>query len=573
MLFLLSLFPALLAGAISTESAEDDSLELTGTNDADSLNGGDGDDDLFGGLGDDTLTGGAGNDLIQGQGGADVLIGNEGTDAIQGRGENDTVQGFTGDDWVDGNDGDDLVRGGFGDDVVIGGEGADALFGRADDDILIGGELTSSPLSNADLDVVRSGGDATQFLNNFAGLEDDEDADSLDGGSGEDFLIFGAGDTAFGGSGEDGFAIFADAAGSDAGTATIQDYTSGSDVIFVYFQEGDAPEDAEITVEDDGDDAVVSVDGEELARVLGAAGELSADQIEIAQPAALPTEIEEVTGNDDDETFDGTPGDDIINGAGGQDNIEGGNGDDTLNGDAGADIIQGQAGFDRINGNADNDLLQGRGGNDSLSGNQGEDWVDGNDGDDMVNGGTQQDTVVGGLGSDLLSGGEGSDVVISGEVLDDPLTTEQLSAIRDGATLADATGLALGDKIFLQDDGAADTLDGGNAADVLFFGAGDTATGGAGADQFGILADSAGNGLGEAVITDFVDGEDTLFLVLEDPSIAATPTVTVTDDGLDALVFADGQVLARVAGGAGVVTAGQVSLVEGVQTPVIDPNS
>ncbi|WP_415402655.1 calcium-binding protein [Tateyamaria sp. SN3-11] len=577
MLFLLSLFPALLAGSLSTESDSDaDDVALTGTDGADSLVGGDGDDDLLGGLGADTIEGGAGNDLIQGQGGEDVLIGNEGNDAMQGRGQDDTVQGFSGNDWVDGNDGDDFVRGGAGNDVVIGGDGADAIFGRADDDLIIAGEVPGTPLSNAQLDQLRDGVSLEDVLSgdliSSFDLEDDGDADTVVGGGGDDLMIFGEGDTARGGNGEDGFAILAESAGGESGPAVIQDYTAEDDTIFVYFQSDDVPADSEITVADDGDDAVISLDGEELGRVTGAAGQLTADQIEVVQPIETP-DVTEINGTDDADTLTGGGEDEQINGAGGDDDLLGGNGADTITGGAGADVIQGQGGFDRITGNADDDLIQGRGGDDTLSGNAGADWVDGNDGDDSVNGGTQNDTVVGGLGSDVLSGGEAQDVLVSGELLADPLTTGELDNIRDGETLAEATGIALGDTVFLDDDGAADTLDGGNASDVLFFGAGDTATGGNGPDDFGIIADSAGNGLGEALITDYTAGEDELFIVLDDLGAAAAPVVTVVDDGADAVISLGGEVLARVTGGAGVVTAAQIALTTGVSTSVFDPNA
>ena len=578
MLFLLSMFPALFAGSLSTEAddVETDAVALTGTDGADSLVGGDGNDDLLGGLGADTFEGGAGNDLIQGQGGEDVLIGNEGNDAMQGRGQDDTVQGFSGDDWVDGNDGNDFVRGGFGNDVVIGGAGSDAIFGRADSDLLNSGEFPGAPLSNAQLDQLRNGVAIDEVLGGALStgvdLEDDGAADTVDGGAGADFMFFGAGDTANGGGGSDAFAIFAEAAGSENGPAVLEEYTASADSLIVYFKSTDVTDDVEITVTDDGDDAVISLDGEELGRVLGAAGELTADDIEIAQNTTEP-EVIEVPGTDGADTLQGGSGDESITGGAGDDDLQGGLGADTINGDAGADVIQGQGGFDVITGNADDDLMQGRGGDDTLSGNAGNDWVDGNDGDDKVNGGTQLDTVVGGLGADLMSGGEGSDVLVGGELLSDPLTTEQLSNIRAGETLEDATGIALGSSIFLQDDGAADTLDGGNASDMLFFGAGDTATGGAGSDEFGIIANSAGNGLGAAVITDYVDGEDELFIVLDDIDLAAAPAVTVVDDGTDAVISIGGEELARVTGGAGVVDASQITLTTGVETTVFDPNA
>jgi Ca2+-binding RTX toxin-like protein len=575
MLLLLSLFPALFADVLSVERAEEEGGEvLLGTGDEDTLTGGDGDDDLLGLLGGDLMSGGAGDDVMQGGGGEDVMQGDAGDDLMQGRGQDDTVQGFSGDDWVDGNDGDDFVRGGSGDDVVIGGAGSDAIFGRNDDDLLIGGAFSDGPLTTEELQGLRDGVSLTDIIPLITTLEDDGDADTLDGGNGDDVLLFGAGDSATGGAGDDIFTVFADAAGAPTGPATIEDYTSDDDAILLYFQTEADAEGADITVDEDGDDAVISIDGEEVARVTGAAGTLTAEQVQIAVATGdIDVEVEpQVTnGTDDAETILGGEDDDIVNGGDGNDDILGSFGDDTLNGDGGADVIQGGAGFDRVNGNADDDLLQGRGGNDSLSGNAGEDWVDGNDGDDLVNGGTQDDTVIGGLGADILNGGQRADVLVGGELLADPLTTEQLGAIRDGASLEEATGLALGDTIFLTDDGAADLLDGGTGADALFFGAGDTATGGEGADQFGILANSIGNGLSPAVITDYASGEDQILLVLDDLGAEPAPLVTVEDDGADASIFVGGTLLAQVTGGAG-LTASQIQLVTGVSTQVLDPN-
>mmetsp|Transcript_23599 Transcript_23599/g.41783 ORF Transcript_23599/g.41783 Transcript_23599/m.41783 type:complete len:575 (-) Transcript_23599:4320-6044(-) len=573
MLFLLSLFPALFADAVSVDANEDeDGMSVTGTAGEDELTGGAGNDDILGLFGGDLMSGGAGDDVMQGGGGEDTMLGNEGDDLMQGRGQDDTVQGFSGSDWVDGNDGDDFVRGGSGDDVVIGGEGADAIFGRNDDDLLIGGEFTGSPFTTEQLGQLRDGVALEDLVSADNQIVDDGDADTLDGGNGDDFMLFGGGDSATGGTGNDSFAVFSDPADDANGAATIEDYNANDDAVLLYFQTQEASEAADITVADDGDDAVVSVDGEEIARVVGAAGQLTADDVEIAL-ANGETEVEpEITnGTDDGETIRVGESDDIVNGGGGDDDIFGGFGDDTLNGDGGADIIQGEAGFDRINGNANNDLLQGRGGNDSLSGNSGEDWVDGNDGDDLVNGGTQDDTVIGGMGEDVINGGQRADVLVGGELMSDPLSTEELGLIRDGETLEDATGIALGDTVFLNDDGAADVLDGGTGADALFFGAGDTATGGTGADDFGMLANSIGNGLGAAVITDYDSSEDELFLVLDDIGTGPAPLVTIEDDGDDANIFVGGELLAQVADGAG-LTAAQIQLVSGISTQVFDPN-
>ncbi|MEL6449619.1 MAG: calcium-binding protein [Pseudomonadota bacterium] len=572
MLFLLSLFPAMFAGSFTTEAdeLEAEGISETGTPGDDEINGTDGDDDLFGGLGADTMTGNGGDDLMQGQGGNDVMVGNDGDDLMQGRGADDTVQGFSGDDWVDGNDGNDFVRGGQGNDVAIGGAGEDAVFGRDGNDFVVGGSLTDGPLSNAQLDALRDGAELGDVIPDFgmgdAQFVDDGEADSVDGGGGNDVLLFGAGDTAAGGIGTDIFTVFGAAAGDDAGVAVIEDYnTSENDSISVFFDENVDLDAQAVTVTEDGADAIISVGGEELARVVGAAGELSAGDVSLTQPIELP-----IIGTQGDDEIEPGPGDDSVDAGDGQDTILGGAGDDTLNGDGDADIIQGQAGFDRISGNADDDLIQGRGGDDTVSGNQGFDWVDGNDGDDKVNGGLQGDTVIGGTGADLLSGGEGNDVVVGGEVLADPLTTEALAAIRDGEELDDATpDVAIGATITLTDDAAADTLDGGNGSDILLFGAGDTATGGQGTDSFGIIGTSTSDAL--AVITDYNAAEDTIFIL--DPSATGAFDIQVNTQGSDAQVLLNGKAIATVTGAAGTLTAADITISAALDTAVIDPNS
>ncbi|WP_147105848.1 calcium-binding protein [Tateyamaria sp. syn59] len=584
MLFLLSLFPALLTSGLVADDDTDEQVSaaedeegqlLIGTIGDDNISGGEGDDDIIGLLGNDTLDGGpGGNDIIQGLNGDDLIIGGEGNDAMQGRGDNDTVQGFSGDDWVDGNDGQDLVRGGGGSDVVIGGQGEDTVDGRSGDDVVIGGELNADPLSNAELRVLRDGGTIDDIFADqtppIAELRDDGAADELFGGRGSDVLLMGAGDTATGGSEIDAFAVIADTADSTLGPATITDFNSPEgESLALYFRADETVNEDLITVTDEGDDALVSYDGEVLARITGAAGTLTADDIGILQPED-PSTTPVIEGTDDAEILDGTAADEIINALGGNDNVEGGAGDDTISGGDGADIIQGQAGFDVITGNAGDDLLQGRGGDDTLSGNQGFDWVDGNDGDDKVNGGLQADTVIGGQGSDLLSGGEGNDVVVGGEVFSNPAGTGALQAIREGLSLERAFGNQdIGATLALEDDRSADTLDGGNGSDVLIFGAGDRATGGAGTDSFGIFG-STQTADDVATITDFDAADDTIFVI--DTLGVQSPVITINDVDGNAEILLNGAAVATVTGAAGTLTAADVSVVTAIETALIDPN-
>src|SRR4028119_517480 len=81
-------------------------------------------------------------------------------------------------------------------------------------------------------------------------------------------------------------------------------------------------------------------------------------------------------------------------------------GDDTNNtasGFAGDDIIIGNGGNDTLTGNKNNDIISGGVGNDQLFGGKG---------DDNLNGGEGDDTLIGGGGADLLISGAGRDVLV-----------------------------------------------------------------------------------------------------------------------------------------------------------------
>ena len=91
------------------------------------------------------------------------------------------------------------------------------------------------------------------------------------------------------------------------------------------------------------------------------------------------------------------------------------------------------------------DTIDGNGGSDTIDGGAGNDLIDGGSEDDLLNGGAGNDTLLGGEGNDTLDGGAGADT-LGGDALDDDITV----------------------------------------------GSGDTATGGAGDDEFRI--DASGDG-------------------------------------------------------------------------------
>lgn len=138
---------------------------------------------------------------------------------------------------------------------------------EADDDII---EETGSPLSVAMF--LQDGHDAlgASVLDDFG----DDGADTLSGGTGDDALHLGGGDQGVGGAGADSFLPY-DPANSGAVTQ-VTDFTAAEDMIGVIYTPqtdpvtGD-PVVPEITVaaSDDGTAGVVSLNGVEIARIVG----------------------------------------------------------------------------------------------------------------------------------------------------------------------------------------------------------------------------------------------------------------------------------------------------------------
>jgi len=81
---------------------------------------------------------------------------------------------------------------------------------------------------------------------------------------------------------------------------------------------------------------------------------------------------------------------------------------------AGDDSLFGDAGQDTLFGNVGNDTLDGGADNDSLSGGDGNDSLIGGTGDDTLQGGAGVDTLVGGAGNDSVVGGAGDDDFLLG---------------------------------------------------------------------------------------------------------------------------------------------------------------
>ncbi|MCO6384467.1 calcium-binding protein [Oceanicola sp. 502str15] len=237
------------------------------------------------------------------------------------------------------------------------------------------------------------------------------------------------------------------------------------------------------------------------------------------------------TGSPDADRLEGTDADDILQGYEGDDLIEAGGGDDVAFGNAGNDMLLGAAGADALFGEAGNDLLQGGAGDDALWGGAGDDTLAGGDGADRLTGGDGADVLSGGAGDDQIEGGLGDDTLAGGEGQDN-LQGGQGDDLLTGA-----------------DDQSTDWLNGGAGNDVLVLGAGDIATGGAGADTFTLGPDRDDAAVAE--ILDFNSAEDGLALLWDDEAGDMPPEVTMSEgDGDLVAVFADGALIGLVHGGA-----------------------
>ena len=487
--------PEVIGGGIGgTEGAD----EIHGLGGDDDIDGFEGDDVIFGGDGDDLLIGGFGHDVLEGGDGRDVILSGIGKDVLLGGAGDDFLSGFDDDDFLDGGDGHDFLAGGLGSDTLLGGIG---------DDVLMGDGVYFAFDSNWQVIVTDTtpgapGGAVVSFNESITGTANSEDdrADVLDGGAGNDVLFGGGGnDQLFGGEGHDSLI------GGD-GDDTL-DGGEGDDYL-----EGDDNNDPDATGHDTlfggaGNDILDGGAGDDF--LSGGAGN---DQLKSGAGN------DELYGDDGDDMIFGHAGDDFADGGAGNDQIDGGDGNDTLLGGAGNDLIRGGTGYDFIDGgdgddqifgDDDDDTLHGGAGMDTLLGGAGNDILFGgldNDvlaggaGDDKLHGDAGDDQLQGGEGNDILHGGDGNDVLF-GEAGDDQLFgdagDDQLIGgighdLLDGGDDVDFLWGGDGDDILrggagndsLFGEAGNDQLEGGEGDDVLIGGAGhDVLEGGAGQDE------------------------------------------------------------------------------------------
>ena len=398
----------------------------------------------------DIIRGDASNNLFEGRGGADTFDGRSGDDGFNGGRGADTYNGGSGWDRVE-YDWDEDAAGSRGVYVnLASGTGIDT-FGAIETYSFIEeiqGSIFNDTLIGGSLDNRLGGGDGNDQIDGGAGNDGLRGAygnDSLIGGVGDDYMEPGAGDDTVRGGGagwdtvaysdDDDAAVGIVVSFSAAGTATVFDWSGGTDSLF----------------------GTERVRGTDFADTMtGSAGRQS------------------LSGEGGNDTLSGGDGDDELEGGTGNDSLSGGAGGDWLHGGAGGDTLDGGTGENRVSyrwdldeggaagvtvnlnagtatdgfgnsdilvsiqnvdgtqqndliiGDADENDLIGDGGNDTLIGGGGNDYLEGGDGNDRLDGsGTGEiwgDYIRPGLGSNTIIGsqslfetlGDGIDISYSG---------------------------------------------------------------------------------------------------------------------------------------------------------------
>lgn len=259
-MLLLTLLTIGIAGGLMAVAADDSDDETVSV---DVTRNTDGDEEVQ--LTDDT-------DIFIGADSSETISALGEDDLVFGEGGNDTVFGGGGGDMLMGQEGDDSLSGDAGNDYLMDGGGQDTLSGGAGNDTIESGDFTdvdalSDQLDTGTIDLSDSSLSALMNIS-YASDSDAADGDSVDGGSGNDVLIFGENDTVAGGSGSDLFYSGDWMDGGDA--AVVTDFDPDDDVlIYSYDPSGPAPV---MTQTDDGGDRIILADGVPVIRLSGYAG-------------------------------------------------------------------------------------------------------------------------------------------------------------------------------------------------------------------------------------------------------------------------------------------------------------
>jgi Ca2+-binding RTX toxin-like protein len=432
---------------------------LYGTGGSDQINGLNGDDSLKGLGGADRIDGGAGVDTAfytdsavgvavnletgRGAGGTaegdrlfnienlygsafgDSLIGNDASNELYGLNGSDVLKGGGGADRLDGGSGDDILKGGGGNDILQGDAGIDtadysmtegsgvgvSLYsgtatGGAGSDTLSGIE---NVIGSAYRDVLQGDGGANVLRGQDGddSLYGDNGDDTLDGGAGADDLTGGLGrDTLIGGDGGDvlrgGFGSRSDPQVDSAADSLIGG--NGDDVYHL-----DHPGDASDTIIEYANEGVDLVTTS-FDYTLGA-------NLEHLRLNFFAGAING-SGNELDNTINGSGSDNVLDGRAGVDNLIGHHGNDTYIVDNVGDVVieaVGQGALDRVRtsvtyvlgAGAEVEVLE----TTDPAGTAAIDLV-GNAFDQTIFGNSGSNTIVGGMGLDTMIGNGSGDVFV-----------------------------------------------------------------------------------------------------------------------------------------------------------------
>lgn len=245
---------------------------------------------------------------------------------VSGRNGNDNIATGSGDDILFGEGGNDSLNGGTGNDGLIGGAGADQLNGGSGFDFISYAESPSGVTVNLTSGTGSGGHAAGDSIIGVEGVFGSNNNDNIIGNSDDNIFEGLGGADSFTGGG--GFDLVAYISSNNAVTVNL-DTGTGSD--------GDA-----------NGDTYTDIDG-----VLG-------------------SNLNDVlTGDGNDNYFEGVNGGDTINGGGGDDTIYGNDGIDDLFGGDGDDFLDGGEGNDNLFGQNGNDLLLASAGSDDFDGGNG----------------------------------------------------------------------------------------------------------------------------------------------------------------------------------------------------------
>ncbi|MGH1575749.1 beta strand repeat-containing protein [Planktotalea sp.] len=469
------------------------SSTLIGNDGANRIIGGVNHDTITGGLGDDTLDGFGGSDTALFYGTVDVSVDLNVT-AAQNTGHGfdvirniDHISSGSGNDTLTGDNGRNTLFSGDGDDMLYGGLGNDMLAGGNDDDTLSGGDGNDTYNGGAGIDLISFahmttsvtvdlgnlstqdtgegldyiyfvenvlGGNADDVLSGRANYENEllggaghdtlnagsesysHQADTLDGGSGNDVLNGGAGNVILiGGAGNDTInggtqaanrsstAVFEGAIDTtvDLGITAAQNTGHGFDTL-LNIQRVETGSGNDLLLGDSNANSLLSGEGSDT--VSGGLGNDTLDGgagFDMVQflgstdtTLVLGSVADQETGHGLDQiiNFEAVvtgSGTDHLTGSSEDNLFKSGAGKDTVLGNDGDDTVFGNSGYDSIEGNSGNDSLMGGKGNDTIYGGRNRDELEGNSGNDQLFGGSFSDWLNGGKGDDKLVGGSGSD--------------------------------------------------------------------------------------------------------------------------------------------------------------------